>query len=142
LGRILAIDYGKKRTGVAVTDPLQIIAGGLVTVSTEGIWNFLDDYLKRETVDTIVVGKPLTLNNRPSESFSFIEPFVRKLERRYPRIRVERMDERFTSSIAGRAMIEGGMKKKDRQEKERIDRISASLILQSYMEMKKNKTLK
>ncbi len=140
MGRILAIDYGQKRTGLAVSDPLRIIAGGLGTIATGTIWDFLEDYLHREKVDLIVVGKPVRLNNQPSDSFRYIEPFVRKLRKQYPSVPVEYMDERFTSSMAAQALIEGGWKKKARQEKERIDQMSASLILQSYLDLKKNST--
>ena len=139
MGRILAIDFGRKRTGLAVSDPLQIIAGGLKTIPTAEIWNFLREYIAREEVERIVVGMPRKMNNQPSESYRYVEPFVKKLVKEYKDIPVEYMDERFTSGIAARALIEGGMKKHDRRDKKKIDTISAVLILQSYMDYLKIK---
>jgi putative holliday junction resolvase len=139
LGRILAIDYGKKRVGLAATDPLQIIANRLETVSTQDIWIFLKDYLAKETVDCIVVGYPRQMNNEASEAVRYINPFLKKLQETYPAIPVELVDERFTSKLAFRAMIDGGLKRKARQDKAMVDAVSATIILQSYLEQKKYK---
>ena len=136
MARILSIDYGKKRTGIAVTDPLQIIANGLTTVPTHELLSFLDAYFIRESVERVVVGLPRQLNNTPSESMRYIEPFVARFRQRFPAIPVVYFDERFTSSLAHRAMLEGGLKKKERQNKALVDEISATLILQSYLESK------
>jgi len=134
MGRILAIDYGQKRVGLAATDVMQLIANGLTTVHVKDIWQFLDDYLKSEPVDCVVIGEPKDLMNRPSDSTRFVEPFVKKFKKQYPNIEVKRYDERFTSRIALDTMIEGGLKKSDRRNKAMVDKISATLILQSYME--------
>ncbi len=134
MGRILAIDYGQKRVGVAATDELQIIASGVATVHVKDIWVFLKDYLEKEDVDCIVVGKPTDMKNRPSDSSRFVEPFVNKLKKTFPHIKIDRYDERFTSRIAQDTMLAGGLGKKKRQNKALVDTISATLILQSYME--------
>ncbi|MDR1974360.1 MAG: Holliday junction resolvase RuvX [Bacteroidales bacterium] len=134
MGRILAIDYGQKRTGLAVTDPLKIIATALTTVQTKDVLQFIADYLKREEVETIVVGEPKQMNGKPSESSRYIEPFVKKLREIYPKIKIERADERFTSKIAFQTMIDAGITKKARRNKATIDKISAVLILQNYLE--------
>lgn len=134
MGRIMAIDYGRKRTGLAVTDELQLIATGLTTVETHKLMPFLDDYLKKETVDRFVVGEAKHLDNTPSESAQYIEPFVAELGKRHPAIPVERIDERFTSKMAFQAMIDGGLSRKQRQNKALIDTVSAVLILQNYMQ--------
>lgn len=134
MGRILAIDYGSKRVGIAVTDPLRIIASALETVHNKDVIDFLKNYCLKEKVDIMVVGEPKTLLNEKSESARFIDPFVKHLERTFPEIKVVRFDERFTSAIAQQAMILGGMKKKDRKIKENVDKISATIILQGYME--------
>ena len=139
MGRILAIDYGKKRTGLAVTDVLQIIANGLTTVPTHTLMDFIRDYVKREPVERIVVGLPKQMNNQPSENMARIEPFVNRLRKVLPNIPVEYVDERFTSVLAHQAMLDGGLKKKDRQRKELVDEISATIILQSYMDSRKFK---
>ena len=139
MGRILAIDYGQKRTGLAVTDVLQIIANGLTTVPTHTLMDFITDYVKREPVERIVVGLPKQMNNQPSENMVRIEPFVNRLRKVLPDIPVEYVDERFTSVLAHQAMLDGGLKKKDRQRKELVDEISATIILQSYMESRKAK---
>ncbi len=136
MGRIMAIDYGRKRTGLAVTDELQLIATPLSTVETPKLMPFLDSYLKQENVECFVVGEAKHLNNTPSESAKYIEPFVALLQKRYPDIPVERVDERFTSKIAFQSMIDGGLSRKQRQNKALIDTISAVLILQSYMQAK------
>ncbi len=133
MGRLLSIDYGQKRTGIAVSDPLKIIATALQTVATKDLPRFLDDYIKREEVETIVVGEPKQMNGKPSESSKFIEPFVAQLKKKYPQIKIERADERFTSKIAFQTMIDAGIGKKARQNKATVDKISAVLILQSYM---------
>lgn len=136
MGRIIAIDYGQKRTGIACTDELQLIATGLTTVATNDIFSFLTDYLKKEHVEVFVVGEAKQLNNRPAESAKFIEPFVKKLQKTFPEIPVERVDERFTSKMAFQTMLDSGLKKKQRQDKALIDTISATLILQTYLQQK------
>jgi putative Holliday junction resolvase len=138
LGRILSVDYGRKRVGIAVTDSLQIIANGLTTVHSKDIYSFLEDYIKQEDVETIVVGYPKDLKNEDAEAVRFIEPFLKKIRKMFPEITIDIYDERFTSKLAKIAMLEGGMKKKDRQNKELTDKISATIILQSYMDFKKN----
>jgi putative Holliday junction resolvase len=134
MGRILAVDYGTKRVGLAVTDPSRIIANGLTTVHSKDVIKFLEDYTKKEPVDIFVVGKPLRLDGSDSESAVHVEKFISLLAKHFPQIPVERIDERFTSKIAQRSMLEMGLKKKDRQNKETVDQISAVLILQTYME--------
>ena len=136
MGRILAIDYGRKRVGLAVTDPLKMIANGLTTVHSKDIFLFLADYISKEDVEIIVVGYPVNLKNEGSQSLQFINPFIKKLINKYPEITIDTYDERFTSKMAKMAMIEGGMKKKDRQNKALTDKISAVIILQSYLEYK------
>jgi putative Holliday junction resolvase len=133
LGRILAIDYGQKRVGLAVTDELQIIATGLGTVHVKDIIQYLKDYVKRENVDRFVVGEPVQLNNQPSDAQRFTEPFVKNLKKQFPDIAVDRFDERFTSKLAHDTMLSAGLKKKDRQNKALVDKISATIILQSYL---------
>lgn len=133
LARILAIDYGEKRTGIAITDELQIIASGLTTVDTKKIFSFLTAYLKTEKVELFIVGKPKQMNNTESESEQFIKPFIEKLSTTFPKIPIKRIDERFTSKIAFQSMIDSGLNKKQRQNKALIDEISATLILQSYL---------
>jgi len=134
MGRVLAIDYGIKRTGIAVTDPLQIIATPLDTVGTADLLPFLKAYVAKESVDTFVIGMPRTLKNEDSAIAPQVRKFVEVLKKTFPEKPVHEVDERFTSSIAQRAMIEGGMKKKDRQIKGNADKISATLILQTFME--------
>lgn len=136
MGRIIAIDYGQKRVGLAVTDELRMIAGALASVHSKDIIPFLKEYLSHENVDCFVVGYPLTLQNQLSDSSRFTEPFVKNLQRKFPQIPVERMDERFTSKIATAAILASGAKKKDRQNKALVDKVSAVIILQSYLEMK------
>ncbi|WP_073084992.1 Holliday junction resolvase RuvX [Winogradskyella jejuensis] len=133
MGRLLAIDYGTKRTGIAVTDELQIIASGLTTVDTSRLISFLKDYTSKETVDKIVVGLPKQMDNSASESEIYIQKFLVKLEKEIPEIPVERVDERFTSKMAFQTMIDSGLGKKQRRNKALVDEISATLILQSYM---------
>ena len=137
MSRLLSIDYGKKRTGIAVSDPLQIIANGLTTVETSKLFEFLEDYLKKEEVESIIVGLPKQLNGQPSENMKRIEPFVNRLKKLYPNINIEYFDERFTSKLAHQAMIDGGLKKQDRKNKELVDEISATIILQGYMESRR-----
>jgi putative Holliday junction resolvase len=134
MGRIMAIDFGKKRTGIAVTDELQLIANGLTTVASHEIFAFLQSYCQREKVDVFVIGEPRQMNNQPSESLQFIIPFVNRLKKVIPGIPVEMADERFTSKMAFQTMFDAGLKKKDRQNKELVDTISATIILQSYLE--------
>ncbi len=136
MGRILAIDYGQKRVGVAVTDELQISANAIGTFHVKEINEWLDDYLRNNDVETIVVGEPKQMNNLPSESARFIEPFVSMLRKKYPTYQIDRWDERFTSVLAHRVILESGIGKKARQDKTLADRISAVIILQSYMESK------
>ncbi|MDL5046786.1 Holliday junction resolvase RuvX [Oscillatoria amoena NRMC-F 0135] len=134
MGRVLAIDYGLKRTGLAVTDPLRIIATALDTVTTADLLVYLKNYCRKEQVDEMVIGMPKTLSNQESEIVPEIRKFIQLLNTEFPSVPVHEADERFTSSIAQRAMIEGGMKKKDRQVKGTVDKISAVLILQSFLE--------
>jgi putative Holliday junction resolvase len=133
MGRILAIDFGLKRTGIAITDEMQIIASGLTTVETKNLLSFLDSYLKDENVELFLIGLPKQMNNEASESEQHISPFITKLENKYPTIPIKRIDERFTSKIAFQTMIDSGLKKKQRKNKAMIDEISATLILQSYL---------
>jgi len=137
MSRILAIDYGKKRTGVAVTDILQIIANGLTTVATPELMDFILKYVETEPVERIIVGYPKQMNNEDSENMKRITPFVNQLKKKLPHIPVELVDERFTSVLAHQAMLDGGLKKKARQNKALVDEISATIILQSYLESKK-----
>ncbi|WP_372745125.1 Holliday junction resolvase RuvX [Lutibacter sp.] len=136
MARILAFDYGEKRTGIAVTDDFQIIASGLTTVDTKKIFSFLTDYLKTETVELFVVGEPKQMNNTVSESEALISVFVTKLGQTFPKIPIKRVDERFTSKMAFQSMIDSGLKKKHRQNKALVDEISATLILQTYLHNK------
>ncbi len=133
MAKILALDYGKVRTGVAVTDELQIIASGLKTVETKFLFNFLSDYFKNESVESIVLGEPKQMNFEVSESEVLIQKFITKLKNRYPKIPIVRVDERFTSKIAFQTMIDSGLGKKKRQNKALVDEISATIILQSYL---------
>ena len=137
MGRILAIDYGKKRVGIAVTDPFQMIATRLITIPSPEIWIFLKDYFGKEDVEKVIVGYPMQMNNQPSEAVKYINPFLRKFQKDYPDMPLEQVDERFTSKMAFQTMIDAGLKKKDRQNKETIDAVSATIILQSYLEQKK-----
>ncbi|AWX43404.1 Putative pre-16S rRNA nuclease [Flagellimonas maritima] len=133
MARILALDYGKVRTGIAVTDELQLIASGLTTVETKNLIIFLKDYVKNETVESFVIGLPKQMDNTPSESEKLIQPLVKKLSIEFPTIKMERQDERFTSKMAFQSMLDSGMKKKKRQNKALVDEISATLILQAYL---------
>ncbi|MDU1889940.1 MAG: Holliday junction resolvase RuvX [Dysgonomonas sp.] len=134
MGRLLAIDYGTKRTGIAVSDSLKIIANGLGTIPTHTLFDYLKVYLEKEEVDCIIVGLPKQMNNEYSENMKHIQPFVKKLKKTYPNIPVEYYDERFTSTLAQRTIIDAGLKKKDRQNKALVDEVSAVIILQGYME--------
>ena len=136
MGRIMAIDYGKKRVGVAVTDPLQIIATRLETVDTDLIWRFLDDYFKKESVELVLVGYPVQLNNQPSEALRYINPFVQKFHQKYS-VEVRLVDERYSSKMAFQSMIDAGLRKMQRQDKRTIDGVSATILLQSFLEQKK-----
>ncbi|WP_299102412.1 Holliday junction resolvase RuvX [uncultured Alistipes sp.] len=137
MGRILAIDYGTKRTGIAVSDPLRLIAGGLETVATKELERWLESYFAREEVSTIVLGKPSRMDGTPSDTWRFIEPLAARLRRRYPDKQVVFHDERFTSVLAHRAMLESGIGRMARRDKALVDKISATIILQSYMEFEK-----
>ena len=137
MGRILAIDYGKKRTGLAVTDPLRIIANGLATIPTSDIFDYLTQYVAKESVDQLVIGKPIQPNGLPSENLARVENFVNRWRKLHPEMPTDYYDERFTSVIAHQAMIAGGVKKKTRREdKGLVDEISATIILQDYMRSK------
>jgi len=140
MGRIIGIDFGTKRIGLAVTDPLQIFASPLDTVASSEFFNYISGYMKTETVDAFVIGYPVQMNNQPSESVRFINPFIKKIKTTFPLVTIHLADERFTSQMAMRTMIEGGVRKKDRQDKSLVDKISASIILQSYLESRSNKT--
>ena len=137
MARILSIDYGKKRTGLAVTDPLQIIAGGLATVSTSELFDYLQAYIAREEVERIVIGEPRQSNGQPSENLQRVQQFVNRWRKAVPQIPIVFYDERFTSVLAHQAMLDGGLKKKARQDKALVDEISATIILEDYMRSKK-----
>ncbi|MDO4209213.1 MAG: Holliday junction resolvase RuvX [bacterium] len=139
--RVLSVDYGKKRTGLAVTDPLQIVAGGLVTVATSDLMRFITEYCQKEEVETIVFGEPRQSNGQPSENLNRVRTFVGQLKKNMPDINIEWYDERFTSVLAHRTMIDAGLRKKARQNKELVDEISATIILQDYLEAKRNSIL-
>ncbi len=136
MARILSIDYGKKRTGIAVTDPLQIIPGGLATVATCDLMTFLKNYIKREPVERVVIGEPRQLNGDPSENLQRVKQFVAQWKKAVPNIPIEYFDERFTSVLAHKAIIDSGISKKARQNKALVDEISATIILQDYLRMK------
>lgn len=133
----MSIDYGRKRTGLAVTDPLQIIAGGLATVATSELFDWLHDYISRESVERIIIGEPRQPNGQPSENLARVQQFVNRWRRAVPQVPIEYYDERFTSVLAHQAMIDGGLKKKARQDKALVDEISATIILQDYMRSRK-----
>jgi putative Holliday junction resolvase len=138
MSRILAIDYGRKRIGLAVSDPLQLIANRLTTIPTYEIWDFLSDYFMKENVETIVVGYPRQMNNEASDAVRYINPFLKKFQIKYPEKKLELQDERFTSKMAFQTMIDGGLKKQQRKDKSMIDAVSATIILQGYLEQKRN----
>ena len=137
MARILSIDYGKKRTGLAVTDPLQIIAGGLATVATSQLFDYLQAYIAREQVEMIVIGEPRQPNGEPSENLARVQQFVNRWRKAVPQVPIQYYDERFTSVLAHQAMIDGGLKKKARQNKGLVDEISATIILEDYLRSKK-----
>ena len=137
MSRILAIDYGKKRTGLAVTDPLQLIAGGLATVATSELFDYLQHYVTQESVERIVVGEPRQPNGEPSENLQRVQQFVNRWRKAVPAVPIDYYDERFTSVLAHQAMIDGGLKKKARQDKALVDAISATIILEDYMRSRK-----
>jgi len=138
MGRIIGIDYGLKRIGLAVTDPLQIFASPLTTVSPAEFDGFITNFLKTDEVDAFVIGYPVQMNNQPSASVTYINPFIKKLKKTYPEKHIYLADERFTSQMAMRTMVEGGVKKKERQDKAMVDKISASIILQSFLDNRAN----
>ena len=135
--RLLALDYGTKRVGIAVTDALQMIASGLCTVRTHDCMDFLIEYLSKESVSTIVMGMPKNLRNQNTDATPYVKGFAKQIRKQFPEMKVELIDERFTSKIAFQSMIDGGLKKKARQDKALVDEVSATLILQSYMEQQK-----
>ena len=139
MGRIIGIDYGVKRIGLAVTDPLQIFASPLMTVMTTEFYKFITGYLETDDVDAFVIGYPVQMNNQPSASVTYINPFIKRLKKTYPEKHIYLADERFTSQMAIRTMVEGGVKKRDRQDKSMVDKISASIILQSFLDNRSNK---
>ncbi|MBO7456715.1 MAG: Holliday junction resolvase RuvX [Paludibacteraceae bacterium] len=134
MGRILAIDFGRKRTGLAVTDPLRITANPLLTIETKDLINWLQDYFARESVDEVVIGHPTQMNGQDSESMNYIRPFIGNFKKIFPTMPITMYDERFTSVLAHQAMIAGGMKKKARQDKATVDKIAACIILEGYMD--------
>ena len=134
VGRIIAIDYGRKRTGLAVSDPLQLIAGGLLTLFGNEVIPYLQEYVRREEVELILLGEPRQMNYQPSENMKWVELFKKKLEKEIPHIPVRMIDERFTSVLAHRAMLDAGLKKQDRRNKALVDELSATILLQSYIE--------
>ncbi|OQB60323.1 MAG: putative Holliday junction resolvase [Bacteroidetes bacterium ADurb.Bin145] len=138
MGRLIGIDYGKKRVGIAVTDPLKMFASPLNTIHPAEFDDFIRVYMKSETIDAFVIGYPVTMNNQPSDSVKYIDPFIRNLKKNFPEIQVHLVDERFTSRMALRTMIDGGLTRKDRRDKTIVDKISASIILQSFLDRKKN----
>jgi putative holliday junction resolvase len=140
MGRIIGIDYGSKRIGLAVTDPLQIFASPLITIGPGEFDNFMEGYLKTKEVEAFVIGYPVQMNNQPSASVTYINPFIKKLKKTYPEKHIYLVDERFTSQMAIRTMIDGGVKKKERQDKSMVDKISASIILQSFLDGRSDKT--
>lgn len=139
MARILAIDYGRKRTGIAVTDSLQIIAGGLATVSTSELFTWMEQYLQREQVERIVIGEPRQPNGQPSENLARVQQFVNQWRKVHPEVPVDYYDERFTSVLAHQAMLDGGLRRKARQDKALVDEISATIILEDYLRSQKQK---
>ncbi len=139
MGRIIGIDFGTKRIGLAVTDPLQLFASPLKTVKNHEFDDFIKEYVQTESIEEFVIGYPVKLNNKVSESVKYINPFIRKIEKSFPGIPVRLVDERFTSGMALKTMIEGGVKKKDRQDKSMVDKISAAIILQSFLDTRQIK---
>lgn len=140
MGRIIGIDYGNKRIGLAVTDPLQMFASPLVTISPQEFDSYIENYLKNSQIDEFVIGYPVQMNNKPSESVKYINPFLKKVKKLFPEIPVHLVDERYTSKLAFQTLIDGGVKKKDRRDKSMVDKISASIILQSFLDGRLNKS--
>ena len=140
MGRIIGIDYGRKRIGLAVSDPLNIFASPLNTVNNQEFEDYISGYLKSETIDGFVIGYPVQMNNLPSESVKYVNPFIRMLKKKFPSIPVYLADERFTSKMALRSMIDGGMKKADRRDKAMVDKVSAAILLQSFLDRRANET--
>jgi putative Holliday junction resolvase len=140
MGRVMAIDFGKKRVGVAVTDPLQLIATRLETVDSNRIWMFLDDYFSKEPVDLVLIGYPVQLNNQPSEALRYINPFIQGFQKKYG-IEIRQVDERYTSRMAFQSMIDAGLSKMQRRNKSTVDGVSATILLQSFLEQKKYNSL-
>jgi putative Holliday junction resolvase len=138
MGRLLGIDYGRKRIGLAVTDPLNIFASPLCTVNNQEFDSFVDNYQRSENIDAFVIGYPVQLNNQPSESVRYVDPFIKRLKKRYPEKPVHLVDERFTSEMALRTLIAGGMKKMERRNKEVVDMVSAAILLQSFLDRESN----
>ena len=136
MGRIIGIDYGRKRSGIAVTDPAGIFASPLTTVPTHELLEFLKKYFAKEDVDCIVIGEPKQMDNTVSEAEQYIKPFIKQLGKTFPDIRIERVDERFTSMLATQAILDSGISKKSRRDKALVDKVSAAIILQTYLEMK------
>ncbi len=134
MSRILCIDYGKKRTGIAVTDPLQIIATGLTTVDSSELISFLEKYFLQEPVELIIIGEPKNLDDSDTHATPLVKEIVKKLEKKFPQIPIKKVDERFTSKMAKQAMLDMGMKKKDRRNKRTVDEIAATIMLQEYMQ--------
>ena len=141
MGRLLCIDYGKRRCGIAATDPLRIVATAVATVDSSTVLDFIKDYIGRESVDAIVIGRPTTLRGEPSESMKYITPFVKKLQKTLPLMEIIFWDERFTSTIAHRAMIDGGLPKMARRDKATVDRMAATIILNDYLRSRANQPL-
>jgi putative Holliday junction resolvase len=140
MGRIVGIDFGTKRIGIAITDPLKIFASPLKTVKSMEFEEFMGEFMKTETVEGFVIGFPVQMNNKPSNSVQYLEPFIKKLKKLYPDKPIHLVDERFTSGIALNAIRDGGVKKRGRQDKSLVDKVSAAIILQSFLDQKKNKT--
>lgn len=138
MGRLLSIDFGRKRCGIAVTDPLRIVANGLTTVPTANLIDFIKNYISSEQVDRIIVGHPTTLRGEPSESMRYLTPVINRLKKEIAPLEVTFFDERFTSAIAHRAMIDGGMKKMDRRDKAIVDEISAAILLNDFLQSRFN----
>lgn len=134
MGRLLAIDYGKKRCGIAVSDPMKIIANGLTTVATHELFDWLKNYMSKEDVDVLIIGEPKKVTGEYSETMKYIEPFVNRVRKNFPTLKIEMVDERFTTKLAFQAMIDGGVKKHNRDNKNgTVDMVSATIILQTYM---------
>ena len=134
MGRIMAIDCGQKRIGLAVTDPLKMIANGLDTIPVANIFSYLSDYFNKEHVELVIIGYPMKLDNSPSQAVEFVNSFIKGFTKQFPQMPVKQVDERFTSKMAQQSMIDGGLKKKKRTDKALIDKVSATIILQSYLD--------